>query len=534
LTQKNKSEIEEFLQNETAQEKPSERARNKAVEGAQTAADSGRGARRESERRVLETHTSELNDAATTDRSSGRLSAEESSEVERTIALDKARSNIENRSEGGLRAYLSSVELPETESNEVRESLVELGSLVRSLGDEPFGATVQKRSKIDPGTYIGAGKAEEVAAAAKELNCSYVAFDQELSPSQVRNLEKIMELPVLDRTGIILQIFRKNAKTRESKTQVEIAQLEFLAPRLSNSWVTFERQRGGGGTKVRGAGETQLELDRRKIKDKISSLKKELIKIQKERETQRKSRHDEYNVVLVGYTNAGKTTVMNGLTDSHFVAKDALFETLDSTVRQLKGTAGHPKILLTDTVGFIRNLPHGLVASFRSTLEETARADLLLHVVDVSHPHYKQHMQVTDEVLKEVGAAEVPRMVVFNKFDNIKGEPRLQKILARSYPRCVCMSAEQDGDSHKLRDSIEDYFLSQMKEITLMVSYKNTKLMSLIHAHTRIIETVWSDEGAAMKVRMPTETYAKYFEKQEIEDLAETPESSDSWKVEGF
>ena len=458
------------------------------------------------------------------------------SEVERTLALERARLKIETRSEGGMRAYLASVELPETDADEVREGLEELGSLVRSLGDEAYGATVQKKSKIDPGTYMGAGKAQEVARTAKELGCSYVALDQELSPSQVRNLEKIMELPVLDRTGIILQIFRKNAKTRESKTQVEIAHLEFLAPRLSNSWVAFERQRGGGaggggGTRVRGAGETQLELDRRKIKDKISSLKKDLLRIQKERETQRKARTDEYNVVLVGYTNAGKTTVMNGLTDSKLSAKDALFETLDSTVRQLKSSSGHPRVLLTDTVGFIRNLPHGLVASFRSTLEETARADLLLHVVDVSHPHYKQHMAVTDEVLKEVGAGEVPRLVVFNKFDNLKGEPRLQKILARSYPRCVCISAENEEDIDRLRAAIEDYFLSQMIELDLDVPYEDSKLMSLLHAHTRIVSTEWTDSVAKMKVRMPKETYSKHFEKRET---TESESLADPWNVEGF
>ena len=344
------------------------------------------------------------------------------SEVERSIALEQARIQLEQRSQGGMNAYLVSLELLDNDPREIQESLVELGSLVRSLGDTPVGVTVQKRARVVPATHIGTGKAEELRQAAKDLKIDYVVFDQELSPSQVRNLEAVIERPILDRAGVILQIFRKNAKTREAKTQVEIAHLEYLAPRISNSWIAFERQRGGGsgGTRLKGAGETQLELDKRRIREKITSLRKELSRIQTERSTQRKLRSEEFNVVLVGYTNAGKTTIMNALTESHLSAKDALFETLDSAVRTLKGSH-NPKVLITDTVGFIRNIPHGLVASFRSTLQEAARADLLIHVVDVSHPHYKDHIQVTDSVLKEVGASEVDRMYVFNKIDELKG-----------------------------------------------------------------------------------------------------------------
>lgn len=434
------------------------------------------------------------------------------SEVERSLALEQARLQLEQRSLGGMNAYLVSVELIEDDPQQIQESLVELGSLVRSLGDEPVGVTVQKRSRIVPATLIGTGKAEELRNSAKELKIDYVVFDQELSPSQVRNLEQIIERPILDRAGVILQIFRKNAKTREAKTQVEIAHLEYLAPRISNSWIAFERQRGGGsgGTRLKGAGETQLELDKRRIREKIASLRKDLERIQTERSTQRKLRSEEFNVVLVGYTNAGKTTLMNALTDSHLSAKDALFETLDSAVRTLKGSH-NPRVLVTDTVGFIRSIPHGLVASFRSTLQEAARADLLVHVVDVSHPRYKDHIRVTDDVLKEVGAGDVDRMYVFNKIDSLKGEPRLAKILARAYKNAVCVSAQQADDIRKLRDALMEYFSRNMLEISLNVAYDDSALMGHIYAHSRVMATEWTDAEARFRIRVSRANTRRYF-----------------------
>jgi len=434
------------------------------------------------------------------------------SEVERSLALEQARLQLEQRAQGGMNAYLVSLELIDDDPQQIQESLVELGSLVRSLGDEPVGVTVQKRSRVVPATLIGTGKAEELRTAAKELKIDYVVFDQELSPSQVRNLEQIIERPILDRAGVILQIFRKNAKTREAKTQVEIAHLEYLAPRISNSWIAFERQRGGGsgGTRLKGAGETQLELDKRRIREKVASLRKDLERIQTERSTQRKLRSEEFNVVLVGYTNAGKTTLMNALTDSHLSAKDALFETLDSAVRTLKGSH-NPRVLVTDTVGFIRNIPHGLVASFRSTLQEAARADLLVHVVDVSHPRYKDHIRVTDEVLKEVGAGEVDRMYVFNKIDSLKGEPRLAKILARAYKNAICVSAQQPDDIRKLRDALVEYFSRNMLEISLQVTYDDAALMGSIYAHSRVLATEWTDADARFRIRVSRANAQRYF-----------------------
>lgn len=450
------------------------------------------------------------------------------SDVERSLVIEQARLQLEIRTQGGMRAYLISVELMDEDPQNIQEGLQELGSLVRTLGDECVGVVVQKREKIVPATFIGTGKAEEIKKSCIELKIDYVVFDQELSPSQVRNLEKLIERPILDRAGVILQIFRKNAKTREAKTQVEIAHLEYLAPRLSNAWVAFERQRGGGGggTRVKGAGETQLELDRRRMKDKISGLKRDLEKIQKERETQRKSRGDEHNVVMVGYTNAGKTTLMNALTESHLSARNALFETLDSAVRTLKGVQ-NPKILLTDTVGFIRNLPHGLVASFRSTLEETRYADLILHVVDLSHPRYKDHMHVTEEVLSEVGASDVPRKIVFNKTDALKGEPRLARILSRSYPGSICVSAENDDDIKRLRENIVSAVQKDMVEETLTVAYDDSRKLSLVYSHARILETNWTDESVVFKVRMPKSVYSRFFDSAPQKNESEVEANSE-------
>lgn len=434
------------------------------------------------------------------------------SDVEKSIALEQARLRVETRSAGGLRAYLVGVESPDRDLQEMKESLSELGALVRSLGDDAAGVAVQKRARITPATYIGSGKAQELHERCRDMKIDYVVFDLELSPTHVRNLEKLIERPVMDRTEIILQIFRKNAKTKEARTQVEIARLEYLLPRLSNAWIAFERQRGGSGgsARVRGAGEAQLELDRRRMRDKIVSLRKDLEKIAVEKVTQRKSRRSEFNVVLVGYTNAGKTTLMNALTDSDLSAQDALFETLDSAVRVLK-VPHNPKILLTDTVGFIRHLPHSLIASFQSTLDETAEADLLLHVVDVSHPHYKDHIEVTNEVLREVGAGEVPRIFVFNKLDHLEGEPRLARILARTYPNSICLSAQNPGDIQRLLSHIQNFFEQHMLEAHVQVSYENARMMGLIYAQTRVIGVEWTNDTACFHIRATRDFLSRYF-----------------------
>lgn len=380
-------------------------------------------------------------------------------DIEKTLTLEKIKKDIEKRTFKKMNVFLVSLQLHAVDDNQVHESLAELQALIRTLGDEPTDFLIQKRPKPIPATFIGSGKAEEIRDKIIEKKIDYLAFDQDLSPTQVRNLETITGRPVLDRTGIILQIFRQNARSREARTQVEIAHLEYLAPRLSNKWIAWERQRGSGGSggRLKGLGETQIEIDRRRIKDKISHLKKELKRIKLERETQRKRRINQYNVSLVGYTNAGKTTLMNALTASKLSAKDSLFETLDSTVRKLRGGHGL-NILVKDTVGFIRNLPHSLVASFQSTLEEVAESDLILHVVDVSDPAFRDHIAVTDDVLKQIHAEHVPKIFVFNKFDKIN-EPNLPKILAKAYPQSTCLSSQNQNDVQKLLDQIVDICL---------------------------------------------------------------------------
>lgn len=381
-------------------------------------------------------------------------------DIQKTITLEKIKEDIEKRAQRGLRVFLASLQLPENTDAQIKESFAELKALVRTLGDEACGTLIQKRAKPIPATFIGSGKAEEIREIIPREKIDYVVIDQDLSPTQVRNLENIIGRPVLDRTGIILQIFRRNARTKEARTQVEIAHLEYLAPRLSNEWIAWERQRGSGGSggRLKGTGETQIEIDRRHIKDKISHLKKELKRIKRERETQRKLRSNQFNVSLVGYTNAGKTTLMNALTSSKLSARDSLFETLDSTVRKLKGGHGL-NILVKDTVGFIRNLPHSLVASFQSTLEEVAESNLILHVVDISNPAYKDHISVTESVLKQIHADHVPQILVFNKFDKLSDEPNLPKILSKIYPKSICISSQNADNVNKLIDTIVDICL---------------------------------------------------------------------------
>lgn len=433
-------------------------------------------------------------------------------DIEQELALERSRHLLENRVKEGYSAYLVSLELPDDDPTAIQESLQELAALVRTLGDECVGVTVQKKAKPVPATFIGLGKAQELKRAFSMLNVDYVVCDQELSPSQMRNLETFMGKPVLDRTGIILQIFKRNAQSKEAKTQVEIAHLEYIAPRLSNAWITWERQRGGGGSggRLRGAGETQIEIDRRRIKEKLAHLKKNLEKIGKERETQRKGRADEWHVVLAGYTNAGKTSLMNALTESNLSAKDSLFETLDSSVRRLKGV-NNMSILMTDTVGFIRNLPHALVASFRSTLEEVTKADLVLLVVDVSAHNFKEHIRVTQEVLGQVGAGHIPQILIFNKADLLVEEPRLPKIISRAYPRSLCVSAQNEEDIQNCRQAIVDFLSQNMIEKTFQVSHSDGKTLSLIYAHTRILDVQWTQDYGVLHVRMTKAAYNRYF-----------------------
>lgn len=294
------------------------------------------------------------------------------------------------------------------------EYLNELAFLLYTAGGEVLKKVIQKLERPDTRTYIGSGKLEEVKEYKEALDADFLVFDDELSPAQLRNLEKAFECRILDRTTLILDIFAKRARTSIAKTQVELAQMQYMLPRLTRMWTHLERQRGGIG--MRGPGESQIETDRRLITEKIVLLKERLAAIDKQKVLQRKNRESLVRVALVGYTNVGKSTLMNLLSKSDVFAENKLFATLDTTVRKV--VIENLPFLLTDTVGFIRKLPHGLVESFKSTLDEVCEADLLLHVVDISHPYYETQIESVNKTLEEIGAIDKPTILVFNKIDN--------------------------------------------------------------------------------------------------------------------
>ena len=295
------------------------------------------------------------------------------------------------------------------------EYLDELAFLAKTAGAKPIRNFTQKLPHPDNKTFLGKGKVEEVLSYAKENEINLIIFDDDLSPSQIRNIERIFgeECKILDRSNLILDIFASRAKTAQARTQVELAQYQYLLPRLTRMWTHLERQKGGIG--MRGPGETQIETDRRIIKDKISLLKKQLVKIDKQSSTRRKGREHLIRVALIGYTNSGKSTLMNKLAKSEVFAENKLFATLDTTVRKV--VIGNLPFLLTDTVGFIRKLPHQLVESFKSTLDEVREADFLIHLVDISNPNFEDHINVVNSTLSDIGVNDKPTLIVFNKID---------------------------------------------------------------------------------------------------------------------
>jgi GTP-binding protein HflX len=311
------------------------------------------------------------------------------------------------------RAVLVGVIRPGEKAEETREYLDELAFLVDTAGGMVAHEFTQKMLKPDRGTFVGTGKLEEIAAYVKSEEIDMVVFDDELSPSQLRNIERELQVKILDRSNLILDIFAGRAQTAQAKTQVELAQLQYLLPRLTRLWTHLERQKGGIG--MRGPGETQIESDRRMILEKISLLKGRLKLIDKQNETQRKNRVELIRIALVGYTNVGKSTIMNMLSKSEVFAENKLFATLDTTVRKV--VIENLPFLLSDTVGFIRKLPHHLVECFKSTLDEVREADILIHVVDVSHSHFEDQIYVVNETLKDLGARDKPTIMVFNKID---------------------------------------------------------------------------------------------------------------------
>ncbi len=425
-------------------------------------------------------------------------------------------------------AILVGIQTPEADDVAHQASLEELGRLVKTLGYEVAGTVSQKREGTGAGSLLGSGKLAELAeltggtgvvgsmasapkskarqrfeGAAEAVDAvkadpdparrpEFVIVDHELSPSQIRNLERATGAQVLDRTGVIVEIFHRHANTREAKLQVEMARLKYVAPRLRES------SAGGGRQQGPGAGESSLDLDRRKIRDRLSELKGQLEAVQRDGDQRRSARRSQLRVALVGYTNAGKSSLMRALTGSQVLVEDKLFATLDITVRILQPET-RPRILVSDTVGFIKQLPHDLVASFRSTLAEALEASLLLFVVDASDPTYEAQLEVSRNVLREIGADAVPSRLVLNKLDCVDAAGRAA--LEEKHPDAILLSAHAQDDVSALRDIIIAFFETAMVEDVLVLPYAKQGLLGEVYENTRVLSEDYDETGCVLKVR---------------------------------
>ena len=408
------------------------------------------------------------------------------------------------------RAIVAAVQLPKVSDLEFDASLEELRQLAKTLGFEVVDRFTQKRARFDSAAYFGLGKREELRALQDGVDV--ILVDHEISPSQAHNLEKEVGREVMDRTMVILEIFRRHARSRAARAQVEIARLGYMGPRMREAAKLAGPQgRQRSGTGGRGAGEAHGELDRRKIRDRIAELQGELDAIDLERRTQRTRRRERQGlarVALVGYTNAGKSTLMRALTGSEALVADKLFATLDTTVRALHPDTV-PRVLVSDTVGFIKNLPHGLVASFKSTLDEALDASLLAHVVDASDPGYERQLAVTEDVLDEIGAKEVPRLLVFNKIDRAGDEPvqrEREAALRAQYPGCIVMSARREDDVARLHDAIAAFFQRDLVEAELFLPWAAQNMRGEVFATCKVLEERTDGEGALLRIRGAPET----------------------------
>ncbi|MBF8294063.1 MAG: GTPase HflX [Bacteroidetes bacterium] len=376
--------------------------------------------------------------------------------------------------------------------------LNELTLLADTAGAEVVSRISQDRDRVDAATFIGKGKVEELHELIVAQGIQLVIFDDDLTGAQNRNLEEILACKVLDRSGLILDIFAARAKTNEAKTQVELAQLQYLLPRLTRQWTHFSKQFGGIGTK--GPGETQIETDRRMIRARISHLKEKLDRITQQRVTQRKGRAHHTRAALVGYTNTGKSTLLNLLSGSEVFVEDRLFATLDPTTRVVP-LSPSIQILMTDTVGFIRKLPHHLVASFKSTLEEITEADLLLHVVDVSITTFEEQIKVVNDTLGELGADERPTLMVFNKIDLLKDRTILQT-LAGEYPNSVFISAARGINILGLKDEALRLLETEFLEETFRIPQDQQRLISQLHTEGEVLDRTYEDNDVILKMRI--------------------------------
>lgn len=396
------------------------------------------------------------------------------------------------------KAIVVGVATDRTERSNIKEHLDELALLADTAGADVGHRIVQDRQRVDPATFIGSGKAKEIGALVEEHRIDLVIFDEDLSPVQVRNLERDIKCKILDRSGLILDIFATRAKSKEAMTQVELAQLQYMLPRLTRQWTHLSKQYGGVGTK--GPGETQIETDRRAIRTRISHLKKKLMDISKEREVQRKGRRELPRVALVGYTNAGKSTLLRLLSGSETLIENRLFATLDTTVRKVSFGAGK-EVLLSDTVGFIRKLPSHLIASFRTTLAETAEADILLHVVDLSHPQFHEHIAVVNDTLSDLNAAGKPTIFVFNKIDLVTDRSIMREVGER-YTPSVFIAAARGINASSLEEKLVSLLEEDITEQTLVLDQADSRTIAKLHDIAEIVEKQYEDNCVRVRLRV--------------------------------
>ncbi len=414
--------------------------------------------------------------------------------------------NQERRTE---RVLLVGVELKHRTNGEVADSLDELAELVRTAGGQVVGQVTQRLDQPTPGTFIGSGKAREIAERCRAEAVDTVVFDDELTPAQGRNLEQVIGAKILDRTEVILDIFALRARTREGKLQVELAQLQHLLPRLRRYWTHLSRQRGGLGA-IGGEGESQLEADRRKVQERIDRLKVELEEVRRRRTTQRqgRQRHHWPLASIVGYTNAGKSTLFNALTRAGVLEEDRLFATLDPTTRRLH-LPTNQNVLLSDTVGFIRKLPHQLVEAFKATLEEVVNADLLLHVVDVSHPRAAEQIAAVNAVLAELGVADIPVLMVLNKIDRLP-EPGALAWWREQHPRAVAVSARTRAGFDELLAALANALRPAREFLELAIPHSEAAAVARLHEVGQIVTREYDGEAARFRARVPPHLHGEF------------------------